>query len=671
MSIREIDNRYPEFARPYEPVKGRKRYKKLKFPISTVFALLGSGLILAGAFGAPPKNPSIPAEPPAVSAPADPSATVPPTATVATPVTESPTPSISPSPVISPAPSISPPPTVSPPVTPYVAPIVYRPAEPQPPTSPGPDPSSVPGPSDPPVTPAPDPKPKEPTVSIKHVYFWDSLSHLEVEYEVTANEATDLRSSGEVRSSREPDMGVSLPETTEVGVIDVNVDTIEFLSYLSADAWETTITLEYKLDGESKSMTVSQVEPPALQGDLMMYPLGSKGVGALDSMNVTSNMQFRYPASDRHSYTLDFYMVQVGWKKEIKQADGITTFEDVGDTRTIWFFGDSNPFSGPVGPTADGSDMTLLYTYSDRIDVSPSSEVLDAGATHYFLIFSFGGVGTDTDGTEYSMQYPYEVASTPLPLDSAMRPPTIRISGVNYWGDLNVTQGLGHVEANYTIIPNDADENSITSDVKVSTLYEPYGMVSSSGVPGSGGHAVNMNGGGVMRRASEGNWKVEVTVHYQYQGEDAEVTNSWEGLANMMGSAWLTLDYQELGVANVKLNYQTGDRHSYSLTFESVSIEWFIEEDTGMRSLGDPDEFWHQGDDDIFSGPSAPTVNGEETCLSYELDYSDLELVAEGDATHYRLVVTASGTGTDSADGAVYTIYGGLRNWSEDYGTID
>ena len=38
--MKEIDDRYPEIARPYEPVKGGKHYEKLKFPPFLLAAFL-------------------------------------------------------------------------------------------------------------------------------------------------------------------------------------------------------------------------------------------------------------------------------------------------------------------------------------------------------------------------------------------------------------------------------------------------------------------------------------------------------------------------------------------------------------------------------------------------------------------------------------------------------
>ena len=42
--VREIDDRYPEIARPYEPVKGGKHHKRIKLPPFT--ALIGTVLLM-------------------------------------------------------------------------------------------------------------------------------------------------------------------------------------------------------------------------------------------------------------------------------------------------------------------------------------------------------------------------------------------------------------------------------------------------------------------------------------------------------------------------------------------------------------------------------------------------------------------------------------------------
>ena len=115
--MREIDDRYPEFARPYEPVKGGKHHKRLGNSVLPVVAALLVGLCaLVPGKTVPPGPP----KPPVVVTP-------------------------TPTPTPEPEPEISPPPT-EPPVTP--------------------------GPTDPPVTPGPTPyRPVNPPVTARPTYM--------------------------------------------------------------------------------------------------------------------------------------------------------------------------------------------------------------------------------------------------------------------------------------------------------------------------------------------------------------------------------------------------------------------------------------------------------------------------------------------------------------------
>ena len=64
--FREIDDRYPEFAEPYEPVKGAKHYSSLKFGIKVKMkeaaAVLVTAALIAAGFSAP-KGPDDPKKP--------------------------------------------------------------------------------------------------------------------------------------------------------------------------------------------------------------------------------------------------------------------------------------------------------------------------------------------------------------------------------------------------------------------------------------------------------------------------------------------------------------------------------------------------------------------------------------------------------------------------------
>ena len=108
--MREIDNRYPEFAAPYEPIKGGKHKKRLDFA-RMVLMILGALLAASVFFRMPEPEP----EPQVIA--------------VATPASTA-----EPSPPSTPMPTVTPAPAPQPTVTPYVRPIppYYRPIPPEP-----------------------------------------------------------------------------------------------------------------------------------------------------------------------------------------------------------------------------------------------------------------------------------------------------------------------------------------------------------------------------------------------------------------------------------------------------------------------------------------------------------------------------------------------------------
>lgn len=64
MGIREIDDRYPEFARPYEPIKGRHKHKKLILPSGLLMSVAGMTVILSSAAFGRSLPPPLPPEDP-------------------------------------------------------------------------------------------------------------------------------------------------------------------------------------------------------------------------------------------------------------------------------------------------------------------------------------------------------------------------------------------------------------------------------------------------------------------------------------------------------------------------------------------------------------------------------------------------------------------------------
>lgn len=155
----EIDDRYPEYAEPYEPVRGRKKRKALKLN-SPLLAVAGAVLLLATLFQHPVSVPLMPVIPPQAS------------------VTPKPQPKPEPQPVKEPEPAPEPEPViVIPPDEPYIPPFIpyIPPTEPViPPFEPEIPPKEPDNPPDepdiPPDTPDPPvPVPDPPTVEVDPV----------------------------------------------------------------------------------------------------------------------------------------------------------------------------------------------------------------------------------------------------------------------------------------------------------------------------------------------------------------------------------------------------------------------------------------------------------------------------------------------------------------------
>jgi|GEM_PF-2713134 len=133
----EIDNRYPEYAEPYEPVKGRKKRKAVKLN-SPLLAVAGAVLLLAILFQNPVSVPMMPAIPPQAS------------------VTPKPQPQPEPQPVKEPEPVPEPDEIEEIPDTPPFIPIIPPYTPDPPPDTPDPPPETPDPPPDTPDPPVPD-----------------------------------------------------------------------------------------------------------------------------------------------------------------------------------------------------------------------------------------------------------------------------------------------------------------------------------------------------------------------------------------------------------------------------------------------------------------------------------------------------------------------------------
>lgn len=644
MTIREIDDRYPEYALPYEPVKGGRHHKGLGFPTPAVVMAIAGLFIVFWAFS--------------LMGPAAPAPTVP---TVDPPVIQ-PVP-----PVTDPTPPVTDP---TPPVTdPITDPIT-------PPYDPG-------EPDNPPEDPVDD-GPKGPEVSLSAINYWFELYHAEVIYVITANDATDITSSAVVTSSREPGYSFDIPEQSGAGTIRFNDSVVEYMELLSADYWTCDITVSYTLDGESKTETFNLGASPNVAEYLRLYEAGTTASGPTNAKTVTSPLYLYYSSDYRHTFEdTGFWNVTIGWM----DSSFNVLYES---TDPIWNgpIG-SGPFSGPTGPASDSGGMRMDYVYrATGIDVTPPAGV--GNAVYFFLEYSFGGDATDTyGGSAYDVRNPESVRCYPQPIaDTSYTEPVVTLGDITYWGDFNGDYGLHHIEVDYNIDPKDADAGSITSDVTLQAYFtdtptpeiQDGKKVSATGISGSGDLIANMNSAGIMFYNSGEQWQPTVTVHYTVGGVPKTTTVTFD---YQRPDKHYTLHMSASGdeILNIYVEYPLDDPHEYDISFTSVEIQLFEKDGDYWDMVGSPITLWAYDPSDpdayVFSDPYYYQYDADsdgtddtkvmhfETGIFSVVINSLREMTLPAEATHFRLIFHAEGTGKDTRDSEVYTIVGGVNNWGD------
>lgn len=505
-----------------------------------------------------------------------------------------------------------------------------------------------------------------PGATIKHVWFWPSLYHLEVEYEIMANDATDINTEVSVESVDRPWMKTFPPSSAGSGLFDANCCSVEQLWYESGDQWTTELSLSYKLNGETKSMTVTSTAPPELKPMVVMSAAATEGSGPATARDVSASIQIRYPIDGRHDYTEECSGIEIGWMKRVSDGAGGYTYEKLTETRTIWDGFGTSPVSGPTGPAVDGSDSVVEYSWSGNIDISPAASAQVQGATDYYLLFWIGADGADNyDGAHYDVSEPCQALSQPIPLpaaDPGSVDPTVTLSHLWYWGEFNASYGLCHLEAEYEITANDATD--ITSSVTILSDIDGSRFVSKSGIPGAGTIDANWNCGGTLFFNSVEMWIPQIELSYTLKGETKTATVVLP--AQHPDRAWMfrcRYSFDPAGDTSVTFYSEDSDRHQYSVAVNEVWIRWFKDAGGYYDSVGSPSQVW-SGSPGQLEGPYGPTLNGSENQINFVFHHSSIDFAAlkPDEATHFTFEFSTSISGTDSLDGTVYPHDGGPDN---------
>ena len=614
MSIREIDDRYPEFAEPYEPVRGRRRYRRLSPSAATLLAA-GAALILLSALFASPHRASLPPVPTVPLAEASPSPAFSPDPTPVPTLSPAPTPEPTPSPTPEPTPAPTPEPTPAPAPVPILRPVIT-----------------------PETTPAPTPTPVtylDPEVTLSGSTSWYCLGYGVVSYTVTANDGDNITSSARIGLSDTSGMTLSFPEATGSGTFSRSFPTVELFPPGTESLWQLSVDLSYTLNGESKTKTVSLGAVPEVIDNLLFSADSTNASGPTTSKTVSGTLAFSYPSDDPHSYAPEVWGIYLCWAKEVSGGSLFGSFEPLEQRRKVWFSWDGpGPISDPGTATESGGRQTVPFSYSTTLDVTPDAEAAAQGATHFFLAFGLSGTGTDTDGTGYEIRHPEEAFSYPQPLEASLNAPTVSFSALRYWGEFNAPgSGIDLFELSYVLTPNDATD--LSADVSLSSSFgNSYNW---SDVTQTGAVSLRRSAGGSPFNVSAAQWTPEVVLHYKLGGVEREEIFNF-GVVPLTGyRPMFSLTYSGATVT-ASLGSDGGDPFSYSVPgITAVEIEWLQQTSDSSWNYLSSTQLW----------PGAGTMEAVSEGSVYRYTIPGA-INPPGDATHFMLsFLTDSYTGTD------------------------
>ena len=614
MSIREIDDRYPEFAEPYEPVRGRRRYRRLSPSAATLLAA-GAALILLSALFASPHRASLPPVPTVPLAEASPSPAFSPDPTPVPTLSPAPTPEPTPSPTPEPTPAPTPEPTPAPTPVPILRPVIT-----------------------PETTPAPTPTPVtylDPEVTLSGSTSWYCLGYGVVSYTVTANDGDNITSSARIGLSDTSGMTLSFPEATGSGTFSRSFPTVELFPPGTESLWQLSVDLSYTLNGESKTKTVSLGAVPEVIDNLLFSADSTNASGPTTSKTVSGTLAFSYPSDDPHSYAPEVWGIYLCWAKEVSGGSLFGSFEPIERRREVWFSWDGpGPISDPGTATESGGRQIVPFSYSTTLDVTPDAEAAAQGATHFFLAFGLSGTGTDTDGTGYEIRHPEEAFSYPQPLEASLNAPTVSFSALRYWGEFNAPgYGIDLFELSYVLTPNDATD--LSADVSLSSSFE--NSYKWSDVTQTGAVSLRRSAGGSPFNVSAAQWTPEVVLHYKLGGVEREEIFNF-GVVPLTGyRPMFSLTYSGATVT-ASLGSDGGDPFSYSVPgITAVEIEWLQQTSDSSWNYLSSTQLW----------PGAGTMEAVSEGSVYRYTIPGA-IIPPGDATHFMLsFLTDSYTGTD------------------------
>lgn len=628
MKIREINSRGSEIFPMMEKVRGVRHKKKLagvgSAAATSLLGVAGALLILLCSVVPPPggrgrNGDSSPSNPP----------TNPPVVSVSPSAPTEPEPSTSPTP--EPSASPTPEPSTSP--------------TPEPSTSPTPEPSAAPPyipPYNPPVTtspspsPSPTPTPKsEPEISFSAV-FYESLNHIALNIEITANEATDLVTTINVMTNSEDSFGGSFRGKNSF-TLNSETGNAEY----AGDPWGVGGSMSYTLNGESKTDEISETVTPKTVTATVTERNGNAETVEIDEeeyVHVTENFVFSYAGDDVHEYDVNVVGIDIGWA--VGNGSGYTT---AGDIETVWTKDDGG---SPVTRTIDSASKQITYTYEDNLfldEYDPPSS-----ATYFYLVFYFEGTGRDKNTVDYDdpslaefkLVKPTMLVCQPLPTGREPppepSPPTVEVSGLYSWSAYGMPgTGLDAFALEYTVSENEADTGSIDYDIELtsSTAGDAPFTGSALTATGSGLYWARSIGGMTFISSETKTWTPTFTLRYYIDGILSQEELPFDALTPQNFMPVYQVTYAD-GTATATFTKDSDDPMTYSGTaVTSVTVNWL----NGST---------HIGSQTIYPGAGTLTGSGtgdENRVYTYSGYLSSLS--PPSGATQYYLDFNTEGYG--------------------------
>ena len=341
----------------------------------------------------------------------------------------------------------------------------------------------------------------EPTVTIGNVTWWKGLDHVEVGYDLTENDATDISVTVKVTSS-----GGSYTEAPD-SVSGSGAKTFDFnpggsLDHSAGEQWEVTIVLSYKLGGVDKTSDFTdQLDPTVYEYDTGVVLGDYPPSGTIDNMTAGYLVYLIYNKDDSHNYELSLDSVEFEWLDGSGGALASSTITDCCKLFT-------------PGVTRGPSDGNYRYECSFEctgLDATPPSGA--ESATQFRLYIDVNVVGGD--GYDTTKTYTLTTDALDLPSSgSTVTKPDVTVDGVTW------RRSTDTLEMQYTIDPGDAEAVYSSTSVIADTEFNKSCTMSEGN--GSGTITVTADAADYHDMLLGGVVNITIHVNYRIGGEDKE-----------------------------------------------------------------------------------------------------------------------------------------------------